>query len=105
MCGPAGPSVPRLSLKLRIRSCGAGSFFPSLLERRRRVDRVLYAVSMEAHLAVEDRAGAACAAPNRRPTVHRAVSFTRGGTPTLQPPAKGRVRGAPDVRDGPDGGL
>jgi hypothetical protein len=27
-----------------------GSFFPSLLERRRRVDRALYAVAMEAYV-------------------------------------------------------
>ncbi len=37
-------------LELRIPKLRAGSFFPSLLERRRRVDQALYAVIMEAHL-------------------------------------------------------
>ena len=32
------------------RSCGRGRFFPSLLERRRRVDQALFAVIMEAYL-------------------------------------------------------
>ncbi len=37
-------------LDLRIPKLRAGSFFPSLLERRRRVDQALYAVIMEAYL-------------------------------------------------------
>jgi putative transposase len=37
-------------LELRIPKLRAGSFFPSLLERRRRVDQALYAVVMEAYL-------------------------------------------------------
>lgn len=37
-------------LELRIPKLRAGSFFPSLLERRRRVDKALYAVVMEAYL-------------------------------------------------------
>ena len=37
-------------LELRIPKLRAGSFFPSLLERRRRVDQALYAVIMEAYL-------------------------------------------------------
>ena len=37
-------------LELRIPKVRAGSFFPSLLERRRRVDQALYAVMMEAYL-------------------------------------------------------
>ncbi len=36
--------------KLRIPKLRAGSFFPSLLERRRRVDQALFAVVMEAYL-------------------------------------------------------
>jgi Transposase, Mutator family len=36
-------------LELRIPKLGAGSFFPSLLERRRRVDQALFAVVMEAY--------------------------------------------------------
>lgn len=37
-------------LDLRIPKLRAGTFFPSLLERRRRVDQALYAVVMEAYL-------------------------------------------------------
>src|SRR4051812_29837553 len=37
-------------LELRIPKLRTGSFFPSLLERRRRVDQALFAVVMEAHL-------------------------------------------------------
>ena len=37
-------------LELRIPKLRSGSFFPSLLERRRRVDQALFAVIMEAYL-------------------------------------------------------
>jgi putative transposase len=37
-------------LELRVPKLRAGSFFPSLLERRRRVDQALFAVVMEAYL-------------------------------------------------------
>ena len=37
-------------LDLRIPKLRAGSFFPSLLERRRRVDQALFAVVMEAYV-------------------------------------------------------
>jgi putative transposase len=37
-------------LELKIPRLRAGAFFPSLLERRRRVDQSLFAVIMEAHL-------------------------------------------------------
>jgi putative transposase len=37
-------------LELRIAKLRTGSFFPSLLERRRRVDQALFAVVMEAYL-------------------------------------------------------
>jgi putative transposase len=37
-------------LELRIPKLRTGSFFPSLLERRRRVDQALFAVVMEAYL-------------------------------------------------------
>src|SRR5688572_29673303 len=37
-------------LELRIPKLRGGSFFPSLLERRRRVDQALFAVVMEAYL-------------------------------------------------------
>jgi putative transposase len=37
-------------LKLRVPKLRAGSFFRSLLERRRRVDQTLFAVVMEAYL-------------------------------------------------------
>ena len=38
-------------LELRIPKLRTGSFFPSLLERRRRVDQALFAVIMEAGVA------------------------------------------------------
>ncbi|GGY20214.1 hypothetical protein GCM10010358_83240 [Streptomyces minutiscleroticus] len=37
-------------LELKIPKLRAGSFFPSLLERRRRIDQALFAVVMEAYL-------------------------------------------------------
>src|SRR3712207_5992785 len=37
-------------LELRIPKLHAGSFFPCLLERRRRIDQALFAVVMEAYL-------------------------------------------------------
>ena len=37
-------------LELRIPKLRSGSFFPSLLERRRRIDQALFAVVMEAYL-------------------------------------------------------
>ena len=40
----------REDLELRIPKLRTGSFFPSLLERRRRVDQALFAVVMEAYL-------------------------------------------------------
>ena len=62
--GNAPPSGPRSAtgprsrtltttagdLELRIPKLRSGSFFPSLLERRRRVDQALFAVVMEAYL-------------------------------------------------------
>jgi putative transposase len=41
-------TTPAGDLDLRIPKLRAGSFFPSLLERRRRVDQALFAVVMEA---------------------------------------------------------
>ena len=41
---------PRPVTGLRIPKLRAGSFFPSLLERRRRIDQALFAVVMEAYL-------------------------------------------------------
>jgi transposase-like protein len=43
-------TTPAGDLDLRIPKLRAGSFFPSLLERRRRVDQALFAVVMEAYL-------------------------------------------------------
>jgi hypothetical protein len=43
-------STPAGDLELRTPKLRTGSFFPSLLERRRRVDQALFAVVMEAHL-------------------------------------------------------
>jgi transposase-like protein len=44
------PSTTAGDLELRIPKLRAGSFFPSLLERRRRVDQASFAVIMEAYL-------------------------------------------------------
>lgn len=43
-------STPAGDVDLAIPKLRAGSFFPSLLERRRRIDRALYAVVMEAYV-------------------------------------------------------
>ena len=43
-------STPAGDLELAIPKLRTGSFFPSLLERRRRVDQALFAVIMEAYL-------------------------------------------------------
>ena len=43
-------TTPAGDLELRIPKLRAGSFFPSLLERRRRVDQALFAVVMEAYV-------------------------------------------------------
>src|SRR3954465_11007093 len=43
-------STPAGDLELSIPRLRSGSFFPSLLERRRRVDQALFAVVMEAYL-------------------------------------------------------
>ena len=54
--GQRNGSRPRIltttagDLELRIPKLRAGSFFPSLLERRRRIDQALFAVVMEAYL-------------------------------------------------------
>jgi putative transposase len=47
---PRLPTTTAGDLELRIPKLRAGSFFPSLLERRRRVDQALFAVVMEAYL-------------------------------------------------------
>jgi transposase-like protein len=47
---PRTVSTTAGDLELRIPKLRAGSFFPSLLERRRRVDQSLFAVIMEAYL-------------------------------------------------------
>jgi hypothetical protein len=47
-------------------------------------------------------AGGGLGASRWQPTAQPALSFTRSATPTLRAAAKGRVRGAPDVRDGPE---
>jgi putative transposase len=43
---PRTLTTPAGDLELRIPKLRAGSFFPSLLERRRRVDQALFAVVM-----------------------------------------------------------
>jgi putative transposase len=47
---PRRLSTPAGDLELRIPKLRTGSFFPALLERRRRVDQALFAVVMEAYL-------------------------------------------------------
>src|ERR671938_1500907 len=47
---PRTLSTPAGDLGLRIPKLRTGSFFPSLLDRRRRVDQALFAVVMEAYL-------------------------------------------------------
>ena len=42
-------------LELKIPKLREGSFFPSLLERRRRVDQALFAVVMEAYVGLSDK--------------------------------------------------
>jgi putative transposase len=48
--GPRRSPRPRVTLQLQIPKLRTGSFFPSLLERRRRVNQSLFAVIMEAYL-------------------------------------------------------
>lgn len=43
-------STPAGDLEARIPKLRSGSFFPALLERRRRIDRALYAVIMQAYV-------------------------------------------------------
>jgi transposase-like protein len=43
-------STPAGDVELEIPKLRQGSFFPSLLERRRRIDRALFAVVMEAYV-------------------------------------------------------
>ena len=47
---PRTLSTPAGDLQLRIPKLRTGTFFPSLLERRRWVDQALFAVVMEAYL-------------------------------------------------------
>jgi putative transposase len=47
---PRTLSTPAGDLRLRIPKLRTGSFFPALLDRRRRVDQALFAVIMEAYL-------------------------------------------------------
>jgi len=47
---PKTVSTTAGDLELRIPKLRSGSFFPSLLERRRRVDQALFAVAMEAYV-------------------------------------------------------
>ncbi len=53
-------------LALQIPKLRAGSFLPSILEPRRRVDQALYAVIMEAYIG-----GVSTRLPGRRPACRR----------------------------------
>jgi hypothetical protein len=68
-------------LELTIPRLRAGSFFPSLLERRRRVDQSLFAVIMEAYTCTAPRPG-------------RWMTWSRHSARTVGSP----VRGVPDLR-------
>jgi transposase-like protein len=66
-------------LELRIPKLRAGSFFPSLLERRRRVDQALFAVVMEAYLhGVSTRKVDATSSKPWVPTAASARARSRG---------------------------
>ena len=71
-------------VELRIPKLRKGSFFPSILEPRRRIDQALYAVVMEAYVngvstrAVDDLAEAQC-----RP-FGRSVSSARTSEPDVR---------------------
>lgn len=47
---PKTVSTPAGDIEAQIPKLRAGSFFPALLERRRRIDRALYAVIMQAYV-------------------------------------------------------
>jgi hypothetical protein len=83
-------------LELRIPKLRAGSFFPSLLERRRRIDQALFAVVMEAYLHSADHHGERLREPSvqrrhrcRCPVLGRSASgvLRRLGTEALGPVA------------------
>ena len=59
-------ATPSGDIQLRIPRFRAGSFFPTLLEPRRRVDRALWAVVMEAYVS-----GVSTRLPGRRPACRR----------------------------------
>ena len=59
-------ATPAGDIQLRIPRFRTGSFFPSLLEPRRRVDRALWAVVMEAYVS-----GVSTRLPGRRPACRR----------------------------------
>jgi transposase-like protein len=66
-------------VSLQIPKLHSGSFFPQILERRRRVDRALYAVVMEAYVhgvstrKVDDLVEALGAASVKGPTIRRTL--------------------------------
>ena len=59
-------ATPAGDIQLRIPRFRTGSFFPSLLEPRRRVNRALWAVVMEAYVS-----GVSTRLPGRRPACRR----------------------------------
>ena len=71
-CGYRNGSRPRLlttqvgDLPLSIPKLRSGSFFPTILEPRRRIDQALYAVIMEAWVK-----GVSTRLPGRRPACRR----------------------------------
>jgi putative transposase len=69
-------------LELRIPKLRAGSFFPSLLERRRRVDQALFAVVMEAYLHGSAPARSMTWSGRLAPTVASPRARSRGSART-----------------------
>jgi putative transposase len=72
-------------LELRIPKLRTGSFFPALLERRRRVDQCLFAVVMEAYLhGTSTRRSTIWSKPSGRTRVSPKAK-SRGSAPTWTP--------------------
>ena len=75
-------------VQLAIPKLRTGSFFPSILEPRRRIDQALYAVVMEAY--VQGRVDPRRGRPGRRHGRHRGVQV--GGVADLRRPRRGGRR-------------
>ena len=72
-------------LELRIPKLRAGSFFPSLLERRRRIDQALFAVVMGPTCTASPRGRSMTWSARWAPTPASASPRCPGSAPTLTP--------------------